>query len=231
MVARFGGDEFAVLQDNAGDITSVEALAAKIGEAVSGTYTIAGNIVSTTVSIGIVPYRSDIVGADVMMMKADLALYRAKNGGRNKFSLHVAELDDLTRERMRIGEDLRHVIDNRALELVYQPQVEITSGRIVGLEALLRWNHSTRGLMLPGTFIPIAETTGSIVPIGEWVIEQACWQIRAWNDLGIAPPIVAVNLSGAQFKLSPDIDRMVAKNLARFNVPPNQLELELPRPY
>ncbi|HEY1310811.1 MAG TPA: EAL domain-containing protein [Pseudolabrys sp.] len=227
MVARFGGDEFAVLQDNAGDITSIEALAVKIGEAVSGTYTIAGNVVSTTVSIGIVPYRSDIAGADIMMMKADLALYRAKNGGRNKFSLHVAELDELTRERMMIGEDLRHAIDNRELELVYQPQVEIESGRIVGLEALLRWNHATRGLMLPGTFIPIAETTGSIVPIGEWVIEQACRQIRVWNDLGIAPSIVAVNLSGAQFKLSPDLDRVVAKNLARFNVPPSQLELEL----
>ena len=113
------------------------------------------------------------------------------------------------------------------LELFYQPQVEIKTGRIVGLEGLLRWNHSTRGLMLPSTFIPIAEMSGTIVPIGDWVIEQACRQIRAWNDPGIAPPIVAVNLSGAQFKLSADIDRIVAKNLTRFNVPPNQLELEL----
>jgi diguanylate cyclase (GGDEF)-like protein/PAS domain S-box-containing protein len=227
LVARFGGDEFAVLQDNTGDITSVELLATKIGEIVSGPYMIDGNVVSITVSIGIVPYRSDIAGADVMMMKADLALYRAKNGGRNKFSLHVAELDEQTRERMMIGEELRHAIEHREFELFYQPQVELKSGRIVGLEGLLRWNHPSRGLMLPTTFLPIAETTGGVVPIGEWVIEQACRQIRAWSDLGIAPPIIAVNLSGAQFKLSSDLNRVVAKNLARFNVPPNQLELEL----
>jgi EAL domain-containing protein (putative c-di-GMP-specific phosphodiesterase class I) len=125
------------------------------------------------------------------------------------------------------GELLRHAIEHRELELFYQPQVEIKTGRIVELEGLLRWNHPTRGLMLPSTFIPIAETSGSIVPIGEWVVEQACRQIRAWSDLGIAPPVVAVNLSGAQFKLSPDLDRIVAKNLARFGVSPNQLESEL----
>jgi diguanylate cyclase (GGDEF)-like protein len=227
MVARFGGDEFAVLQENTDDIAGVEMLAAKISKILSVPYTIAGNVVSTTVSIGIVPYSSDISGADDMMMKANLVLYRAKNGGRNNFSLHVAELDAQTRERIMTGELLRLAIEHRELELFYQPQVEIKTGRIVGLEGLLRWNHPTRGLMLPSTFIPIAETSGSIVPIGEWLVEQACWQIRAWSDLGIAPPVVAVNLSGAQFKLSPDLDPMVAKNLARFGVSPNQLELEL----
>jgi len=227
MVARFGGDEFAVLQEDTEDTASAETLAAKLGKIVSGPYTIDGNVVSTTVSIGIVPYRSDIAGADDMMMKADLALYRAKNGGRNKFSLHVAALDEETRERIMTGELLRHAIEHRELELFYQPQVEIKSGRIVGLEGLLRWNHPNRGLLLPSTFIPIAEMSGSIVAIGEWVIEQACRQIKAWSDLGIAPPIVAVNLSGAQFKLSADLDRLVAKNLACFNVQPNQLELEL----
>ena len=227
MVARFGGDEFAVLQTDSEEVGDFELLSAKIGKILSGPYTIDGNVVSTTVSIGIVPYRSDIAGADDMMMKADLALYRAKNGGRNKFSLHVAELDEQTRERIATSEMLRHVIEHRELELYYQPQVDIRSGRIVGMEALLRWNHPTRGLVLPSTFVPIAETSGSIVPIGEWVIEQACRQVRAWSDAGIAPPIVAVNLSAAQFKLASDLDRVVAKNLVRFNVSPNQLELEL----
>ena len=227
MVARFGGDEFAVLQEHTDDLAAIEILAAKIGKVLSSAYTIDGNVVSTTVSIGIVPYRSDIAGADDMMMKADLALYRAKNGGRNKFSLHVAELDEQTRKRILTGEQLRHAIEHHELELFYQPQVEIKSGRIVGLEGLLRWNHPTHGLMLPSTFIPISETSGSIVLIGEWVIEQACRQIRAWIDLGIAPPIVAVNLSGAQFKLSSDLDRTVTKNLARFKIPPSRLELEL----
>ena len=227
MVARFGGDEFAVLQDDIADTINVETLAAKIGEAISALYAIDGNQVHTTASIGIVPYGSDIAGADVMMMKADLALYRAKNDSRNQFRFHVAKLDEQTRERMVIGEELRHAVKSGELELYYQPQVELTSGRIVGLEALIRWNHPRRGLMLPATFVSIAETTGSIIPIGEWVIKDACQQIRIWSDLGIAPPTIAVNLSGAQFKLATQLDRIVGENLARYDVAPERLELEL----
>ena len=227
MVARFGGDEFAVLQDDIANTINVETLAAKIGEVISALYAIDGNQVHTTASIGIVPYGSDIAGADVMMMKADLALYRAKNDGRNQFRFHVAKLDEQTRERMVIGEELRHAVKGGELELYYQPQVELTSGRIVGLEALIRWNHPRRGLMLPASFIPVAETTGSIIPIGEWVIKDACQQIRIWSDLGIAPPTIAVNLSGAQFKLATQLDRIVGENLARYDVAPERLELEL----
>ena len=227
MVARFGGDEFAVLQDNTDDTAAIETLAAKIGKILAVPYTIDGNVVPTTVSIGIVPYRADISDADDMLMKADLALYRAKSEGRNTFSLHAAELDKQSRERIVTGDLLRHAIERRELELFYQPQVEIKSGRIVGLEALLRWNHPHRGLLLPSAFIPIAETSGSIVMIGEWVMRQACRQIRTWRDAGIAPPVLAINLSAAQFKLSAALDRVMAKNLARFGVPANQLELEL----
>jgi len=227
MVARFGGDEFAVLQVDIADSSISEALARKIGEVIARPYTIGNNQVSTTVSIGVVPYRGDIAGTDAMMMKADLALYRAKSEGRNQFRLHVAELDDETRERMVIADDLRHAVERNELELLYQPQVELESGAVVGFEALLRWNHPTRGLMLPASFIPIAETTGSIVPIGEWVIARACRQIMAWNQHGIAPPVVAVNLSGAQFKLASQLDRIVIDNLERCRIPPGQLELEL----
>ncbi|HEY5216288.1 MAG TPA: EAL domain-containing protein, partial [Pseudolabrys sp.] len=227
MVARFGGDEFAVLQDNIADTGNVEALAVKIGEAIAAPFGIGGNQVQTTASIGIVPYRSDVAGIDAIMMMADLALYRAKNDGRNQFRFHIAELDEQTRERMIIAEELRHAVKRGEFELYYQPQVELTSGSIVGLEALIRWNHSKRGLILPTAFIPIAETTGSIVPIGEWVIKDACQQIRIWSDLGIAPPTIAVNLSGAQFKLATQLDQMVTENLARYNVAPERLELEL----
>jgi EAL domain-containing protein (putative c-di-GMP-specific phosphodiesterase class I) len=161
------------------------------------------------------------------MMKADLALYRAKNEGRNQFRFHVAELDDETRERMMIGEDLRHAIERGEFELFYQPQVELSSGAIVGLEALIRWNHPGRGLLLPTAFIPIAETSGSIVPIGEWVIGEACRQIMAWQKRGLAVPVLAVNLSGAQFKLATQLDQIVVDNLERCRVRPEQLELEL----
>jgi EAL domain-containing protein (putative c-di-GMP-specific phosphodiesterase class I) len=161
------------------------------------------------------------------MMKADLALYRAKNEGRNQFRFHVAELDKQTQERIIIGEELRHAIERGEFELYYQPQVEIKSGSLVGLEALIRWNHPKRGLMLPASFIAIAETTGSIVSIGEWVIEQACRQLKAWSDLAIAPPTVAVNLSGTQFKLASQLDQIVTENLTRYNIAPERLELEL----
>jgi diguanylate cyclase (GGDEF)-like protein/PAS domain S-box-containing protein len=227
MVARFGGDEFAVLQDDIEDSANVETLAARIGEILAAPFTIEGNQVQTTASIGIVPYRSDVATVDVMMMKADLALYRAKNEGRNQFRFHVAELDKQTQERMIIGEELRHAIERDELELYYQPQVELKSGSTVGLEALIRWNHPKRGLMSPAAFIPIAERTGSIVSIGEWAIEQVCRQIKAWSDLAIAPPTVAVNLSGVQFKLGSQIDQIVTENLTRYNVAPERLELEL----
>ena len=139
MVARFGGDEFAILQDNIADATNAETLAVKIGDILAAPFEIEGNQVKTTASIGIVPYRGDVVGVDAIMMQADLALYRAKDEGRNRFRFHVAELDQLTQERIVIGEELRRAIERGQFELYYQPQVELKSGRIVGLEALIHW--------------------------------------------------------------------------------------------
>jgi diguanylate cyclase (GGDEF)-like protein/PAS domain S-box-containing protein len=227
MVARFGGDEFAVLQDNLPDVGGAEQLAVKIGAALSEPFTIEGNRVQTSVSIGIVPYRADIDDADAMMGKADLALYRAKDEGRNRYRFHVTDLDRQVWERVVIGHDLRRAVEHGEFALHYQPQVALASGAIVGLEALIRWNHPSRGLLLPAAFIPIAETTGSIVAVGQWVIEESCRQIKRWRDEGINAPVVAVNLSAAQFKLASGLDRILADNLARFAVAPGQLELEL----
>ncbi|MBI1203939.1 MAG: EAL domain-containing protein [Rhodopseudomonas sp.] len=227
LVARFGGDEFAVLQDGNVDNAGIEALAAKIAKTLAAPYPIEDSQVQTSASIGIVPYSDDVAGVDAIMMKADLALYRAKNEGRNQYRFHVSELDEKTRERMVISEELRHAIKRKEFELFFQPQVALKSGRIVGMEALIRWNHPQRGLILPGTFIPIAETTGSVVPIGEWVIEQACRQIKAWNDLKIAPLTIAINLSSAQFRLASHLDRIITDTLARYDVAPHQIEIEL----
>jgi diguanylate cyclase (GGDEF)-like protein/PAS domain S-box-containing protein len=227
MVARFGGDEFAVLQDDTVDVGNAQLLATKIGAVLADPFMIGGNQVHTTASIGIVPYRADIEGADAMMTKADLALYRAKDEGRNGFRFHVAELDRQVQERVAIREDLHGALERHEFELFYQPQVELLSGRIAGLEALIRWRHPTRGLLLPAAFIPVAETTGCIVQIGNWVIEEVCRQIKAWRDRGTALPLVALNLSAAQFKLAPDLDRVVAENLASYGIAPDHLELEL----
>ena len=227
MVARFGGDEFAVLQENVTDLSNIELLARKIGKSLAAPYLLNENQVHSTVSIGVVPFASDIDTPEAMLMKADLALYRAKDEGRDRYRFHVAELDEQVRERVMIGEDLHLAIERKEFELHYQPQVELTSGRIVGLEALIRWNHPTRGQLPPTTFIPIAETNGSILPIGHWVIEQACRQFGLWRQAGIVVPIVAVNISVAQLKLATDLDRTIREGLAKNHIAPSQLELEL----
>lgn len=227
LVARFGGDEFAVLQDEMPDLASAEQLATKITNVLAVPYMLEGNQVRTTASIGIVPYSDEIESADSMMMKADLALYRAKDEGRNQFRFHVSELDREVRERVETREDLRRAIDRGEFLLLYQPQVDLKSGRITGLEALIRWNHPTRGQLLPAAFIPIAETTGYISAIGQWVIEQACRQIRDWRNLHDASVRVAVNVSFAQFKLESHLDRMIAETLAKYQLDPDALELEL----
>ncbi len=227
LVARFGGDEFAVLQDDLSDVAAAERLAIKIKDVLAAPYTIGGNRVRTTASIGIVPFSGDIHGAEAMMMKADLALYRAKDEGRNQFRFHSAELDRQVGERVSISEALHLAIERNEFELFFQPQVDLASGSILGLEALIRWNHPVRGLLLPGAFISIAETTGSILAVGQWVIDEACRQIRAWKDERIAPVSVAVNLSASQFKLESGLDRAIAASLARYDLSPDQLELEL----
>jgi len=227
LVARFGGDEFAVLQDEMTDVASAEHLATKIGDAIAAPYLIDGNHVHTTASIGVVPYTDDAGDVESMMMKADLALYRAKDAGRNQFRFHDAKLDREVHERVQIGSDLHRAIERDEFELYYQPQVDLVSGRTVGLEALIRWNHPTRGLLMPSTFIPIAESNGSILPIGEWLIDRACRQFKLWRDQGIAPPVVAVNISAAQFRLAGDLDRIVTEGLAKSDLAANQLELEL----
>jgi len=227
LVARLGGDEFAVLQDALGNLDSAEALAGKICDAVGAPFVVDGNVIHITASVGIAPYRGDIPDADVMMSKADLALYRAKDEGRNQYRFHEAELDREVWERVATGRDLRLALEHDEFELYYQPQVELASGHIVGLEALIRWNHPSRGLILPDDFISIAETTGSIVSIGRWVIDQVCRQVRGWLDQGLVVPTVALNLSAAQFKLATDLGRTMADATSHEGIAPDQLEVEL----
>jgi diguanylate cyclase (GGDEF)-like protein len=227
LVARFGGDEFAILQADASDPLAAATLAARVGTSLAAPFTIEGHEVRITASIGISPYSADVAGPAAMMMQADLALYRAKGDGRNCFRFHTGELDQQVHLRVTLAEQLRLAIDGTELELYYQPLVEIISGRIVGLEALVRWNHPTRGLIMPSIFIPIAERTGTIVPLGHWVFEEACCQLQRWRDQRIAPQVLAVNVSGVQFKRASDLELDIAASLARCNIESGNIEVEL----
>jgi diguanylate cyclase (GGDEF)-like protein len=227
VVARFGGDEFAILQSHADDFAASGALAAKIGKILAAPYVIEGNEVHLSASIGISRYTPEVAGPDAMMIQADLALYRAKEDGRHCFRFHSADLDRRVQERVVIADELRGAIDRNELELHYQPEVELRSGRIVGLEALLRWNHPMRGQISPSVFIPVAERSGQIQQLGQWVLDAACRQLRAWQDAGVAPDLVGVNFSALHFKSSIDLDRDVAASLDKWGIAPGLIEIEL----
>jgi diguanylate cyclase (GGDEF)-like protein len=227
LVARFGGDEFAVLQCDVSEKAPADALAGKIGAAVAAPYEIKGAVVHMTASIGIARYAPDLANADAVMVQADLALYRAKEDGRNCCRFHSHELGQQVNERVMIADELRGAIERGELELYYQPQVELATGRIIGLEALLRWFHPTRGMVSPSLFIPIAERSGGILPIGRWAFDEACRQYRAWQDEGIAPKVLAVNFSAVQFKAAASLERDIAKSLNRWQIMPGHMEVEL----
>ena len=226
-VARFGGDEFAILLLGLTDPNAAGELAAKIRKLLGEPFTIDGHKIRITSSIGIALYSPEAAGPQDLMVQADLALYGAKDEGRNCYRFHSSDLDRRVHERVRVADELRAALDQGELELYYQPQVELATGRITGLEALIRWNHKTRGVLSPGAFIPIAERTGTAHALGNWVFEESCRQLKHWHVEGIAPQVLAVNVSGVQLKGSAELERDVAASLSRWGLDPSGLELEL----
>jgi diguanylate cyclase (GGDEF)-like protein/PAS domain S-box-containing protein len=227
LVARLGGDEFAVLQTDTADAASAGALAAKIRTILAEPYLIEGNELHITASIGIAPLSKETPSPEVLLSQADLALYRAKEEGRNQYRFHTESLDVEVRERVSLADDLRQAIEDEELESYYQPQVDLASGLIVGMELLVRWNHPTRGLIMPGEFIPIAEKTGTILVLGRWVLDQACRQMRLWRDAGIAPPLIAVNVSLIQLRNAKEFIADVTQCLEKWDLDPGDLELDV----
>jgi len=227
VVARLGGDELAVLQSELKEPANAGELAVRIQAALCRPFDLNGNTANVSVSIGICPFDIGIADPDAMMAQADLALYRSKEAGRNQYHFHSEDLDREVLERVTLGGELLRAIAGHELELQYQPQVELSSGKIVGMEALVRWKHPTRGLLAPGVFIPIAEKTGAIVPLGHWVLDQACRQMKLWRDQGVAPSVVAVNLSLHQLKHGQALVRDVSQTLAHWDLPPSDLEFDV----
>jgi predicted signal transduction protein with EAL and GGDEF domain len=226
-IARVGGDEFAVLLSDVADRAVVATLAARIINSITAPHLIGGSQMRVTVSIGISVYRGELTKPEDIMREADLALYEAKGSGRDKYVFHSEALDLAVRERVTMIEELRAALDRGEFEVYYQPQVEVPSRQIVGVEALLRWNHPSRGLLTPGRFIAIAEKTGMIGPIGQWVLADVRRQLRIWNNDGIGPPVTSVNLSAAQLISPSNFLRDLMQGLSADGLDPGRLELEL----
>jgi diguanylate cyclase (GGDEF)-like protein/PAS domain S-box-containing protein len=227
LVARLGGDEFAILQSEVKEPANAGELAARIQAEICRPFTLNSHEASISVSIGICPFAPEIADAQAMLAQADVALYRSKDEGRNQYHFHSEALDQSVLARVTLAGELLRAIDNHELELQYQPQVELASGKIVGMEALVRWNHPTRGLLPPAAFIPIAEKTGIIASVGAWVLDQACAQMKAWRTEGLAPSVMAVNLSLHQLKHGSALIREVTETLEKWGLPASVLEFDV----
>ena len=222
LIARLGGDEFAVIEHMPDPVIEAAALAERIKQALSEPFDLGDHQVITGTSIGIAVAPSDGIDSDQILKSADLALYRAKSNGRGTFHFFEPELDRRMHSRRNLERDMRNALVSGEFDLHYQPFVDSKSGALSGLEALLRWQHPQRGMVLPADFIPLAEETGLIVPIGEWVLRSACAEAAKWSaDLKIA-----VNLSPAQFR-SKELVRVVIGALATSRLAPHRLELEV----
>nr|WP_284732244.1 EAL domain-containing protein [Sphingobium nicotianae] len=227
LVARLGGDEFAILQADISEPSAAGSLATEIIGVLSAPYDIGGAALRVTASVGISIYTTKSIGPDELLAEADLALYRAKEEGRNQYRFHSVELDQEVNERVTIAADLRLALTRDELFLHYQPQIELANGRIIGMEALVRWRHPTRGILVPAQFIPVAEGVGVIQDLGRWVLDKALTQMKLWQDEGVAPPVIAVNVSLLQLKNGTEFIKDVTALLAKTGVNANQLELDV----
>ena len=226
MIARWGGDEFVILLPRLSKAQDAFQVAQRILETLQNPFSIAEHRLHVATSIGIAIYPKDALDAQTLVKRADLALYRAKERGRNNFQVYSPMMDAQASELLELENSLHHALKQNEFVLYYQPQININTGSVCGMEALLRWHHPQRGLISPGKFIPLAEETGLIVPIGEWILKTACGQNKAWQDMGLPPIPVAVNLSPRQLQ-SQNLLITVAQALRETGLAPQWLELEI----
>ena len=225
-VARGGGDEYHVILSELSGTEDASKAAQKIVESMRAPFTIAGHEIHATVSLGVAMHFGDEVSAATLVRNADMAMYRAKESGRDTVRFFDPAMSLVATERFKLSNELRQAVDRGEIRVFYQPIVNLVDGRIVGAEALCRWEHPARGMVLPSTFIPIAEESGSIVAIGEMVLRQSCRDVRQWQDTGHNGLIVSVNLSPYQLHLV-DLEALVEDALSDAGIRADRLQLEI----
>lgn len=225
-VSRVAGDQFAIVLANLDHATSATNITRRILDILAAPYDVDGEEIFLTASAGLSIFPQDGRNAEILLNQAHTASHNAKKEGRNNYHLYSQEVSNAAAERLNLINGLQRAIERNELVLHYQPQVSMVDGQIVGFEALIRWNHPEKGLIPPYKFISLAEETGLIVPIGEWVLRTACTQAKAWRDAGLNPGLMAVNVSGVQMEHY-DLVEVVEKILTETGLEPSSLELEL----
>ena len=226
ILCRIGGDEFAVVTEATDQHARLEVLAQKILDALTLPFQCGAHEIHVTASIGISRYPQDAGDAQTLIRNADTAMYHAKDQGKNTFEAFAAEMDLRAQKRRMLESALRKAVAGGQMQLHYQPQVHLHEPRIVGAEALLRWHHPQLGQISPVEFIPIAEESGLIVELGQWVLRTACRQAAAWHQAGLGPIRIAVNLSARQAK-DPNLLPLITRTLLETALPAHLLELEI----
>ncbi len=225
-VARISGDEFAIIIEDISDHQSVADVAGKIKTAFEAPLKVDSRSLHVTVSIGISLFPDDGWDVNNLVKNADAAMYASKQRGKNRFSFYTDELTASAQKRVSLENDLRAGLIRNEFRVYYQPQYDLDTGRLIGAEALLRWQHSEQGLVSPIQFIPLAESTGLIIPLGEWVLREACAQVKTWQEAGLGIERIGVNVAGQQIQRS-DFVTTVRKALQETGLEPNCLELEV----
>ena len=225
-VARLGGDEFAVLVDSCAQTSQAAGLAQQVLEVMKGPFDVDRHQLFISASVGISVFPGDALNAEQLLRNADSALFKAKSSGREGYALYTEELTAHAQYRVEVASDLRRALEQHELRVYYQPVHNLKTSRLIGVEALVRWEHPLRGLLSPGEFIPIAERTGLIAEIDAWVLEQACWQMVQWQAAGVELSFVAVNISSRLFA-RPELFSLVSTVLADTGLDPALLELEV----
>jgi diguanylate cyclase (GGDEF)-like protein len=226
-LGRLGGDEFVLLMEGDLDMPNLSAVAEKLLAVFHAPFQVKGHDLYPTGSLGISLYPDDASDAHQLLQNADAAMYQAKRQGRNNFQFFSANLAEAVASRLSLERELYRAIEGEEFELYFQPQILLQTGEIIGAEALLRWNHPKLGLLLPGRFISVAEESGSVIAIGEWVLRQACRQLEQWRCEGYEIGRLAVNVSGGQISPHSGFVELIKAVLAERDIDPARLELEL----